>query len=53
MRAWLKSFHASERGVTAIEYAIIAGAITVAIVATVGGIGNSLMNIFTTIAGYF
>ena len=35
-------------GVTAIEYALIAGAIAVAIIATVIALGGDLQNLFTT-----
>ncbi|HTY69298.1 MAG TPA: Flp family type IVb pilin [Alphaproteobacteria bacterium] len=38
-------------GVTAIEYGLIAGAISVAIIATVILIGTDLNNLFTTIEG--
>jgi pilus assembly protein Flp/PilA len=40
-----------ERGATAIEYAIIAGSIALAIVAAVKSIGTPLSDTFTTVAG--
>jgi pilus assembly protein Flp/PilA len=39
-----------ETGATAIEYAIIAGTIAIAIVAAVQGIGTTLNNTFTSVS---
>jgi pilus assembly protein Flp/PilA len=39
-----------DRGTTAIEYALIAGLIALAIVAAVGGVGTALITKFTAIA---
>jgi pilus assembly protein Flp/PilA len=58
-RAWIKgppmhllrSFLKCERGATAIEYAIIAGGIALAIVAGVKSIGTPLNDTFTSVAG--
>ncbi len=47
----LQSFLRCERGATAIEYAIIAGGIALAIVAGVAAIGTPLNNTFTSVAG--
>jgi pilus assembly protein Flp/PilA len=40
--ATLRRFFDDERGATAIEYALIAGGIAVAIVSTVWGVGSNL-----------
>ena len=58
-RVWIKgppmhlvrSFLKCERGATAIEYAIIAGGIALAIVAGVKSIGTPLNDTFTSVAG--
>jgi pilus assembly protein Flp/PilA len=58
-RGWIKgppmhlvrSFLKCERGATAIEYAIIAGGIALAIVAGVKSIGTPLNDTFTSVAG--
>jgi len=47
----LRSFLKCERGATAIEYAIIAGGIALAIVAAVKSIGPPLNDTFTSVAG--
>ena len=47
----LRSFLKCERGATAIEYAIIAGGIALAIVAGVKSIGTPLSDTFTSVAG--
>jgi pilus assembly protein Flp/PilA len=47
----LRSFLRCERGATAIEYAIIAGGIALAIVAGVKSIGTPLSDTFTSVAG--
>lgn len=53
MRNWLPGFCVSERGATAIEYALIAGFIAVAIVAVVGSIGTTLNTTFQNVAAGF
>lgn len=40
----------NNRGVTAIEYALIAALISVAIIVAVQALGGSISNVFTTIA---
>jgi pilus assembly protein Flp/PilA len=40
-------------GSTAIEYAVIAAGISIAIVATVAGIGSEVSALFVTVAGFF
>jgi pilus assembly protein Flp/PilA len=45
----LKRFWSDERGVTAIEYGLIAGGIALVIIATVNGIGSSLNSKFSSI----
>ena len=46
--AALRAFCRDLRGVTAIEYGLIAGAIAVAIIATVLALGGDLSNLFGT-----
>lgn len=46
-------FSACERGATAIEYALIAGTISIAILVGVTSIGNSLVAMFTGILAGF
>ena len=40
-------------GATAIEYALIAAGISIAIVATVNNVGSQVAVLFTTVAGLF
>ena len=47
----LKSFIADQRGVTAIEYGLIAALIAVGIITAVGLVGTNLTATFNTIAG--
>ena len=50
----LKTFFADEcAGTTAIEYGIIAGSLSIAILVSVNGIGSELNTIFATVAGLF
>jgi pilus assembly protein Flp/PilA len=42
-----------ESGATAIEYAMIASGVAVAVAATVSVLGASVKNMFTTLAGMF
>lgn len=51
MSKFIKGFVKDERGVTAIEYAIIAGLIAVALAASVGGVVTKLQTVFTSIVG--
>ena len=53
MKRELRRALASEEGVTAIEYALIAGFIAVVIVAAVALIGTKLSNIFTNVSNGF
>ena len=46
----IRKFAADASGATAIEYALIASLIAVAIVVTVGLVGDSLSAIFTSVA---
>jgi len=46
----LSGFLSDESGTTAIEYAMIASAIAVAIVAVVKGVGTKLNTIFTNVS---
>jgi pilus assembly protein Flp/PilA len=50
MRQLLARFASDESGATAIEYAMIAGAIALAIVLAVQGIGTTLNNTFTSVS---
>jgi pilus assembly protein Flp/PilA len=45
----ISRFLADERGATAIEYGLIAAGISVAIIATVGGLGSKLNTTFTSV----
>jgi pilus assembly protein Flp/PilA len=49
----LQRFARDERGATAIEYALIAGCISIAIVATATSIGTTLNNTFTSVKNGF
>ena len=49
MRASIARFVKDEAGATAIEYAVIAGGISIAIVTVVGAIGTSLTAMFTAV----
>ena len=46
----LARFLRDERGATAIEYGLIAAGISVAIIATVAGLGTKLTSTFTTVS---
>jgi pilus assembly protein Flp/PilA len=50
MKQLFKRFLKDETGVTAIEYGLIAGLISVVIILTVTAIGTSLQGLFQTIA---
>ncbi|MEX0337167.1 Flp family type IVb pilin [Vibrio tubiashii] len=45
----LENYKNDERGVTAIEYGLIAAGISIVIASLVGGIGDELVRIFTSI----
>jgi pilus assembly protein Flp/PilA len=47
----LKKFLKDEAGATAIEYGLIAAGISVAIIATVQGLGTKLNSTFTAVQG--
>lgn len=49
----LKNFVDDERGVTAIEYGLIASLIAVVMVTAVGELGQSIKDVFTAIAAAF
>jgi len=49
MRKLMSRFLKDQSGATAIEYAIIAGGISIVIVAAVNGIGTTLSGKFTSI----
>jgi pilus assembly protein Flp/PilA len=46
----LKAFLRDESGATAIEYALIAGGISIAIIATVKGVGTKLNSTFSSVS---
>jgi pilus assembly protein Flp/PilA len=50
VRNRIKAFLGNEQGATAIEYGLIAAGISVAIIATVFGLGTSLNNTFSSIS---
>jgi pilus assembly protein Flp/PilA len=47
---WLSRLMTQERGVTAIEYGLIAAGIAVAIVATIAALGTNLNTTFSTVS---
>ncbi len=47
----LQSFGRDESGATAIEYGLIAALISVAAIAAMGAMGDSLQTLFNTVAG--
>jgi pilus assembly protein Flp/PilA len=49
MKQAIQQFLREEDGVSAIEYGLLAGLISVAIITTVGLIGTNLNTVFTTI----
>lgn len=49
----MKRFTRGSDGATAIEYALIAGLISIVIVAAATGIGTKLVTAFTAVAGGF
>lgn len=49
----LRRFFADESGATAIEYALIAGGISIVIITAVQGIGTTLNNTFTSVKNGF
>jgi len=51
MFATIKSFVADESGATAIEYGLIAALVSVAAIAALRGMGNSLSNLFGVVSG--
>ncbi len=51
MFANIKSFVADESGATAIEYGLIAALVSVAAIAALRGMGNSLTNLFNLVSG--
>ena len=48
--AMLARFFRDEQGATAIEYGLIAAGISVAIIATVAGLGSKLNTTFTSVS---
>ena len=45
----MKNFSVDTQGATAIEYALIAGLVSIVIVAGVGAVGTSVLNLFTSL----
>jgi pilus assembly protein Flp/PilA len=50
VRNLIRQFFANQQGATAIEYGLIAAGISVAIIATVMGLGTNLNNTFSTVS---
>jgi pilus assembly protein Flp/PilA len=48
-----RRFTRDQSGATAIEYALIAGGISIVIVASVAGVGDQLVTIFTAVEDMF
>jgi pilus assembly protein Flp/PilA len=51
MRALLKTVSQDKKGVTAIEYGLIAGLIAIVIIVGVQLLGNNLLALFNSLAG--
>ena len=49
MKRIVFQFLSDEAGATAIEYGLIAAGISIAIIATVNGLGTNLNNMFTSV----
>ena len=49
MKASFLRFWRDQSGATAIEYGLIAAGISIAIIATVNGLGTNLNNVFTSV----
>ena len=49
----LSKFTENVSGSTAIEYALIAAGLSIAIVASVNGVGSEVVGLFTIVAGLF
>lgn len=49
----VSAFLQDEKGTTAIEYAVIASLISIAIAASVTGIGSTVANFFTSVQNLF
>ncbi len=47
----LKTFSRDESGATAIEYGLIAALVSMAAIASMRGLGESLSNMFTSVSG--
>ncbi|MEM5328140.1 Flp family type IVb pilin [Paraburkholderia sp. JHI2823] len=48
--AQVKTFARDENGITALEYGMLAGLITVLIIASIASIGSTLKNVFSDVA---
>ena len=51
LSTFLKTFAGDRKGVTAIEYGLIAGLIAVAIIAAITALGTNLSGLFNTVSG--
>lgn len=49
----IRKFGADQNGATAIEYALIASGVAVAVVTTVYALGSSVKNLFTTVSSAY
>jgi pilus assembly protein Flp/PilA len=52
MLTQLKKFSRDESGATAIEYGLIAALVSMAAIAALGSMGDSLSNLFTSVSGH-
>jgi pilus assembly protein Flp/PilA len=50
IRSTVSRFFRDERGATAIEYALIASGVAVAVVASVNGLGTGVKGLFTSVS---
>jgi pilus assembly protein Flp/PilA len=51
MKSFVSSFLRDNKGVTAIEYGLIAGVVAIAIATAAGSVGTNLSTLFNSIAG--
>jgi len=50
MISWVKSIYGDKRGVTALEYALIAALVAVVIIGGVSLLGTNVSKVFSTVA---
>lgn len=49
MRALFQDLHRSDHGVTCVEYALIAGLISLVVIGVVAGVGGKIKGVFSAI----